>query len=691
MNAHSLGGRSQARRTLVNGFYCAVAYGAVVNILTFVRLPLTGRAGGTAAAPLVLLLLVTAFGVLATLALTLALTVVARVPVRGFSRLSAAGLESCGVLSLGIAALVLGVGNGQRVLLVCAVLAIGVALAAGYQATGRQGSSVAHHTDCWTAVLLLAVVPYVADARPFGWEPMRTGVAAAACLATAHLWFRGPLVARVPARVSALVLALLSAVGLFGAPILRAMDEPALQAPVARRVSAAYPNVVLISMDTVRADHTSLHGYARDTTPALRSEWLAGATLYTRAIATSDWTVPSTASLVTGLLASRHGAAPGDPGRHASITWNAPTLAERLRAANFRTYGVVANHASLRPDLGFDRGFDYYSSRPPKASFGIKPYFLAAAAWRRLPLEWRRKTRTAADVTTETLRLLREAGGKNAGPFFLFLNYMDAHVPYLPPEEYRRKFGPPRPRFSSSRYAVLSSEVLSGSRHVEPNERTDLEADYDAGIAYIDDQLRHLFDQLRQLELFDGSLIIVTSDHGEMFGTSDIVGHCAGLFPELVHVPLLVKYPFQRGTATVEYTVSGADLLPTVLASVGLQAPADVDGHSLLDDNVSEEPVAISESFEIANLVALNPRFAGDERAAFVGPVVHRLLRDGTTVSERWGHNGTASSSELPALLRPDLIAKLQEMAEASSQRTLLPELDPDLVESLRALGYVGR
>jgi len=682
------------RGALVRGLECAVAYGAVANVLTFVRPALTGPAGGTLAAPLVLQLLVTGFGVLATIALVLVFALIARVPITGFSRLGAAGIESSGVLSLGFAALVLGVANGQGVLLACAAVTVGVALVAGYQAAARPGFEAASHVDCWTAALLLIVVPYVADVGSFGWGPIQAGVAAAAaaaCLAMAHLRFRGPLGARVPARVFALGLVLASAVGLSGAQVLRAAHGSGPREPVVRRVSASHPNVVLISMDTVRADHTGLHGYGRNTTPTLREEWLAGATLYTRAIATADWTIPSTASLLTGLLASHHGAFPGSLSRHASIVPNAPTLAELLRAGGFRTLGVAANHVNLRPALGFARGFDYYSCRPPSASFGVKPYLLAAAAWRRLPQGWRRKTRAAEDVTGEAVRLLRSAGGGNGGPFFLFLNYMDAHVPYQPPEDFRRRFGPPRPPFSLRRYAALESEVLSGTRHVTPDERRELEADYDAGIAYIDHNLRYLFDELRQLDLFDNSLILVTADHGEMFGESDIVGHCAGLFPELVHVPLLVKYPGQRHAATVEHAVSGADILPTVLAAVGLKPASRLDGHSLLEDPASGERVAISESFELDPLVAQNPRFVGDERAAFVGPLVYRVLRDASTVSERWQKGQQTASLLFAPPPRPDLIGELMALAQAAERPAPMPVRDPEVIEGLRSLGYLGR
>jgi arylsulfatase A-like enzyme len=185
-------------------------------------------------------------------------------------------------------------------------------------------------------------------------------------------------------------------------------------------------------------------------------------------------------------------------------------------------------------------------------------------------------TRSGEGTTGDAIRLLEEGRGVDGRPFLLFLNDMDAHVPYLRPADYRQRFRPLRPLCSWGGYQSLATAVMSGTRQVRPNERQDFEADYDAGIAHIDRGMPHLFDRLRQPGLFDNSLSIVTADHGEMFGESGIVGHGAGLLPGDVQVPHLLKYPFQRETATVEHTVSGADILPAVLASVGLEAPSGV-------------------------------------------------------------------------------------------------------------------
>jgi arylsulfatase A-like enzyme len=695
MGLMSTANGSQIRRALVNGIECALAYGALANILTLVLPALVRPVRADLPHALLSQLLLVAVVVPAALALAVALQGVARISRVGVSRFSVALIESAGALSLGIAALALAWASRQGVLAACSVLAIVLATIPGFRSRPHEAPSRQQHRDCWTTALLLIVVPFLTEVRTNrNWGQLEAAAAGTlvAGLITIAAIRQGRLSgARLSPAVASVWLALASAVGLLGAQVLE--EKPDLKPTVtaAGPVSVGAPNVILIVLDTVRADHTSLYGYGRDTTPTLRSMWQSGATLYTRAIATSDWTLPSTASIMTGLLATHHGVMIRGVSGPFAIPPSATTLAEHLHRAGFRTYGIAAN-SSLDSRLGFGRGFDYYQARPQSTWVAsMKPYLLTAGVWRWLPLEWRLPHRSAEDITREAVRGLPDTRRADATPFFLFLNYMDAHDPYFPPDDYKRKYGAPRPPFSMSAYVTLRTECMAGTRHVSSEERQDLEADYDAGIAYIDDNLRELFDELRQRGLFDSSMIIVTSDHGEMFGESDIVGHALGLFPELVHVPLLVKYPSQRQTETVDHTVSGADILPTVLAAVGLQAVSSLDGSDLSGGTSSDDHVAISESFDNRWFAQLNPRFRGDERAAFIGPVVHRIERGGTAVIQAW-HDGAEMPSP-QALLRPrpDVMSRLQALSEASKRLTVMPAIAPDLLDRLRALGYLAR
>ena len=693
MTTHRPAGAGRFRTATWRGLVCAATYAAAANILTFVLPAISGPSGGSTAGQVAVQAAVTLVGALAATGTALVLLLAGRLPVPGLAALCEAGVDACGLLGLGAAAAALAVLNRQPMLLACATLAVVAALAAGKRVSEQGTPSVATFADAGAAALMLVVSPYLASHELFGWGRSgagAAGLATAAVIGIGYWRYRNSPASRSVHLLSPVLLTVVVIAGLSGSAVLRAGQGSSRPVPVVRSGAKSRPNVVLVVMDTVGAAHTSLHGYARDTTPALRSEWRSGATVYTRAIATSDWTLPSTASIFTGLLPTRHRAIASGPRLHTAISPEARTLPEYLRAAGYGTYGIVANHGYLDPRFGFGRGFDYYSSRRAAAAFGVKPYLLAAAVWRLLPPGWRKENRTAASITGEASRLLGDIRRTGTEPCFLFLNYMDAHIPYMPPDAYRRRFGPARPWFSWTRYQAMESAVLSGDRAVRPDEQQALEADYDAGIAFIDDHLGRLFGDLRRLGFLDNSLVIVTSDHGEMFGSSGVVGHGAGLFTDLVHVPLLVKYPGQREPVTVREVVSLADLLPTVLETVGLASEAPLDGRSLVGGGGGPERVAIAESFQLDWLAAQHRRFAGSERAAFTGLAVYRTLRDGSATSAYWGENGEAPGGWSPPA-RGDLIAELRRLAEESARLPVAPVADPELSETLRSLGYLGR
>jgi arylsulfatase A-like enzyme len=689
--------RSQMGRAAVNGVESALAYAALANALSFVR-PMVGGPAWEGLA-----------GIFASTVVLMVATVVSAIVLVLMSTfLGPAGgdvawrtraiAESGGTLSLGFGALGLALSAGNVSLAMCAVLSLVSAASLGLRSSAPGTRPRRWHWDCWMTALLLVVVPFLAEVRlQRNWGPLHAGAAAAA--AASFVVLAAVTLARGSGRPWSATwatawLVLASIGGWFGPEVLHRAPKPAAAHGVARVAPAAMPNVILIVLDTVRADHTSLYDSRQDTTPALRAFWQAGATVYTRAIATSDWTLPSTASIMTGLLPTRHGALTrGTDGPH-GILPTLTTLAEHLSRSGLRTYGVAANSSGvLDARLGFGRGFDYYQSRPPRNldRGSVKPYFLTAPIGTWLPLRWRMPYRRADDITAEALELLIETKGVAATPFFLFLNYMDAHDPYAPPRPYRQRFGGPRPSFSVRRYAALTTDVLAGKRHVRPEERQELEADYDAGIAYIDHSLHELFEQLRQRHLFDSSLIVVTADHGEMFGESDIVGHGAGLYPELVHVPLLIKYPGQHDSRTDARTVSGVDILATVLATVKPNAPTENDGHNLQDRAASDEGVAIAESFERGDLPSLNERFRGDERAAFFGPYVFRVDRTGRETLQTWRDRAVGASTPPPLSPPPSLALQLRMLADESRRMTLEPVVAPDIKERLRGLGYLGR
>lgn len=313
------------------------------------------------------------------------------------------------------------------------------------------------------------------------------------------------------------VLAGLGWVALVAAP------DPGTQSTPSRTTTrdVSRPNVVLVVLDTVRADHLSVYGYPRPTSPYLEA-FSRHATRFTFAHSTAPYTLASHASMFTGLLPSEHGAhrvprtgstppdamTPDDP-----LDPAAPTIAEELRRRGYRTGAIVANTAYLSPWTGLARGFDDYRSRPWR-EYGFVPvaFSVASRVWPALVRGEMVKGLDAGRVTNRAIAWIR---GAEALPFFLFVNYFDAHAPYR--------------------------------RNLSPSDRSKDEAvdRYDGEIAYMDRELARLISWIDARGLGANTLVIITSDHGEGFGEHGCREHCNSLYEELLHVPLLVRLPGQ--------------------------------------------------------------------------------------------------------------------------------------------------
>jgi arylsulfatase A-like enzyme len=385
------------------------------------------------------------------------------------------------------------------------------------------------------------------------------------------------------------------------------------------------PNVILIVMDTVRADHLSVYGYERDTTPNLK-KFSKKATVYTNAIAPSDMTLSTHASIFTGLYASKHRAhlAPptNDLGRPLANRFD--TLAEILSEKGFSTMAVVANHAYVSEFFGLAQGFQHYDQRSPVTLLG-KPhsFFIAEgikdiAAYFSSPHHYQRAYRNAEDINSEVFYCLNNSS-KQSQPFFLFINYMDAHWPYIPPAPFDELYPGKDLNFQTPHYTALSEEVMRLERKVTDKEYKHMVSQYDGAIAYVDHNMGELFKKLKEVGFYENSLIIITSDHGEAFGERNLVGHIVSVYQDQVHVPLLVKYPNASKKVIINDTVNIIDLMPTVLEVVGYPIPQDIDGASLLKPNGRKQRYVMAESFPGGWLFNLHPRFKRVERAIFSG------------------------------------------------------------------------
>ena len=324
-------------------------------------------------------------------------------------------------------------------------------------------------------------------------------------------------------------------------------------------ISANAPNVLWIVMDTVRADHLSCYGYPRDTSPNLGRLARQG-TLFEHAIAAASWTLPSHATMMTGTYPDVHHTDTGA----AQLPSSLPTIAGVLRNDGYRTGAFSANIYLFDRQHGFGRGFlhfgDFFQS-PTDALDRVRyvnaiDNFLLRRGWAHNFLG----RQTAAEINRAALGWLGESGR----PFFLVLNYLDAHDPYVPPQPWRHMFSRHRDPGGPLDIGINYLPKLTSAQI-----RSEMEA-YDGGIAYEDHEIQKLLDSLRRRGLLQNTLVIVTSDHGEAFGGHGFFDHANALYYPQIHVPLIFWWPGHVPEGVrVSQPISTKDIGATILALLG--------------------------------------------------------------------------------------------------------------------------
>ncbi|MDR3621499.1 MAG: sulfatase-like hydrolase/transferase [Paludisphaera borealis] len=342
------------------------------------------------------------------------------------------------------------------------------------------------------------------------------------------------------------------------------------------------PNVLLIVLDTVRADRMSLYGYERDTTPSLARLAGRGVT-FGQARSTAPWTLPSHASMMTGRW--RHELSAG---MNRPLDDAYPTLAEYLGGHGYDTAGFVANTTYAGAETGLDRGFARYEDH----TVSFKDVLWTTVVGRRVlcplfapqdrrsdghPCDHLRKN--AGHIRRDLLAWVDREGGDDR-PFFAFLNLFDAHNPYLPPHEFNAPFGAePESEHDLKlfeRWFILDKSTLT------PRDVQLVSDAYDDCLAYLDSQVDGILGDLALRDKLDDTLVIVTADHGEHFGEHGLYGHASSLYDQELRVPLLVLLPKSAHAGrTVADPVSLRDLPATVVDVLGLGADSPFPGRSL--------------------------------------------------------------------------------------------------------------
>ncbi len=324
------------------------------------------------------------------------------------------------------------------------------------------------------------------------------------------------------------------------------------------------PNVFIIIIDTLRADHMSCYGYDRLTSPCIDSLAVKG-TLFTRCQAQSPWTLPSHATIWTGLTPVSHQA-----GRRADRTYGLdselPTIATILKGNGYITAGFV-NVAILRNELGFANGYDHYSVN--MCGHG-----------------------RAGETIDEVLTWLHENRG-NPKPFLVVIHLFDPHSPYSPPDPFDTLFCP------EGVDGVDSWEISSDGTVLNPEDLEHLINLYDGEIRWTDSQIGRLFSGLRHLGIAENSIIILTSDHGEEFLEHDYIGHGHTLFQELLHVPLIIAVPGGRHGVSDSSLTGQIDILPTVLHLLEIEKDGNFEGIDIISGQIPSDRTMFSSGCEL--------------------------------------------------------------------------------------------
>ncbi|MCH7812526.1 MAG: sulfatase [Planctomycetes bacterium] len=476
------------------------------------------------------------------------------------------------------------------------------------------------------------------------------------------------------------------------------------------------PNIIWIVWDTVRADRMSLYGHDKPTTPFLE-KWARGARVFDNCVSISATTVPSHASMFTGLLPSEHGV----DNIHCSLADGFTTVAELLGDSGYRTYLFAAN-PYISKDFNFVQGFE----RAEKPT-GPK-YFQDALRITRSKIDPRDRSHNLNHRIRAVLngkdgawplkacgelaqRGLEEwlADSNSDRPFFAFLNYMEAHRPYIPAETYRRRMMTPQQVEASYQVDRTWDPIWAYTFGLGDYSRQDLEltaATYDASVAELDALLEKLLTSLESAGHLDNTVVILTADHGEQLGEHHMLDHQYSLYQALLDVPLVIHYPKAFEPGRDGRPVMNLDLFPTVLELAGLDPPAGSaqSGVSLTAPSenrtrLAEYPMPLKRPIDI--IAALHPewdpsRWQRKLRAWYDQPYKYIWASDG----QHELYDLAADPQELRnlAVRQPDVAQRLQSKLDRAvgdlaqpplrgPARSTLPE---DLRRQIESLGYAG-
>lgn len=392
-------------------------------------------------------------------------------------------------------------------------------------------------------------------------------------------------------------------------------------------------HIVLISMDTTRADYLSCYGYPKNTTPHIDA-LATHATRFETAVSTVPMTLPAHSTMFTGMIPPAHGV-------HHNIGYQlAPsntTMAEMLREDGFNTAGIISSFVLLTK-FGINQGFDTYNET------------FSGARGTQCGLERR------GDETTQIA--LDWLENNKADKTFLFLHYFDAHESYDPPEPFATKF---------------ANDPYAGE------------------IAFVDHCIGQVIQKLKELDIYDSTLLIITGDHGEMLGEHGEDEHSYFIYQSAIHVPLIVKLPSQKKGAVIAQNVGLVDMVPTICSLLKIDPPAGIQGQDLspmLHGRIPEgdERYLYAESTGPSRIGASSLMAIVHRKWKYIQAPRPELYDLDNDPAEE--HNLVEQDPQRARILED----KLKETLEQSVRKDMdsRMELDAESIKRLASLGYVA-
>jgi arylsulfatase A-like enzyme len=414
---------------------------------------------------------------------------------------------------------------------------------------------------------------------------------------------------------------------------------------------ANQPSIFIFLFDACRPSNLSAYGYHRRTSPNL-DILAADGVVFENAYANASFTRSSVATLFTGLYPENHKVKILSH----SLDKRLLLLPEYLKGKGYRT-AIFSSAAAVSPAFGLDQGLDEYH-----AFFG---------SW-----QDRERTRIRQEKLVEWF--------SRPGPMFTYVHFMEPHLPIVPLSPFLNMFQPPGNR----RHLIRDLKRLWQERHVfSPDEISNVVADYDSTIAYVDSQLGHILDSLRRQGLYDESLIIFLSDHGENLGEHGAWSHGNDVYEETTHVPLIVKFPASLGlSGRVDTVVELADVFPTVIDLFGQEIP--LDGRSLMEAVARR---SYDDRIVMARTFAKRDAFGMRWRDWFC---VIDQKRNTEQLFHLAGDSQADVAAENPGLVRLFRYWYLRRLLraaedEGSAIEVDLKKLSPEEIENLKSLGYL--